>query len=61
MLFVWNFIKDILYCRPQCNHARGSPHPHSFICIFNAPNIKKEAAFIDMIERTINAVAKRFE
>ena len=34
---------------------RGSPHVHSFIWIFNAPNIENEAAYIEIIEKTINA------
>ena len=33
----------------------GTPHLHSFVCIFNAPNIKNEAAYIRFIEKTINA------
>ena len=34
---------------------RGSPYVHSFIWIFNAPNIENEAAYIEFIEKTINA------
>ena len=34
---------------------RGSPHVHSFIWIFNAPNIQNETAYIEFIEKTINA------
>ena len=34
---------------------RGSPHVRSFIWIFNAPNIENEAAYIQFIEKTINA------
>ena len=34
---------------------RGSPHVHSFIWIFNAPNIQNETAHIEFIEKTINA------
>ena len=34
---------------------RGSPHVHSFITIFNASNIENEAAYIELIEKTINA------
>ena len=34
---------------------RGSPHFHSFIWIFNAPNIQNETAYIEFIEKTINA------
>ena len=34
---------------------RDSPHVHSFIWIFNALNIENEAAYIDFIEKTINA------
>ena len=33
---------------------RGSPHVHSFIWIFNAPNIENEATYIEFIEKTIN-------
>ena len=33
---------------------RGSPHVHSFIWIFNAPNIENEVAYIESIEKTIN-------
>ena len=33
---------------------RGSPHVHSFIWIFNAPNIENEAAYIEFIEKIIN-------
>ena len=31
---------------------RGSPHVHSFIWIFDRPNIQKEAAYIEFIEKT---------
>ena len=34
---------------------RGSPHVHSFIWIFNTPNLQNQAAYIDSIEKTINA------
>ena len=34
---------------------RGSPHAHSCIWIFNAPNIENEAAHKVFIEKTINA------
>ena len=34
---------------------RVSPHAHSFIWIFNAPNIENQAAYIEFIEKTINA------
>ena len=34
---------------------RDSSHVHSFIWIFNAPNIENEAAYIEFIEKTINA------
>ena len=34
---------------------KDSPHVHSFIWIFNAPNIEDEAAYIEFIEKTINA------
>ena len=30
------------------------PHVHSFICIFNGPNIENETAYIELIEKTIN-------
>ena len=33
----------------------GYPHVYSFIWIFNAPNIEDEAAYIEFIEKTINA------
>ena len=34
---------------------RGSPHVHSFIWIFNAPNIQNETAYIEFTEKKINA------
>ena len=34
----------------------GKPHVHSFIWILNAPNIENEAAYIEFIEKTINAL-----
>ena len=34
---------------------RGSPLVHLFIWIFNAPNTENEAAYIEFIEKTINA------
>ena len=34
--------------------GRGSPHVHSFIWIFNAPNIENEAAYIEFIKKTIS-------
>ena len=34
---------------------RISPHVHSFIWIFNTPNIENEAAYLEIIEKTINA------
>ena len=33
---------------------RGSPHAHSFIWIFNAPNIENDPAYIDFIHKVIN-------
>ena len=33
----------------------GSQHVHSFICIFNRPNIENEAVYIEFIKKTINA------
>ena len=33
---------------------KGSPHVHSFIWIFNVPNIQNEADYIEFIEKTIN-------
>ena len=33
----------------------GSPHTHSFIWIFNVQNIQNETAYIEFIEKTINA------
>ena len=32
----------------------GSPHVHSSIWIFNAPNIQNETAYTEFIEKTIN-------
>ena len=41
---------------------RGRPHVHSFIWLFNAPNIENEAAHIELTEKTINAqFARPFE
>ena len=34
---------------------RGSPHVHLFISIFNGSNIEYEVAYIELIEKTINA------
>ena len=34
---------------------RFTPHIHSFICIFNAPNIQNEAAHFAFNEKTINS------
>ena len=34
---------------------KGGPHFHWFIWIFNAPNIENESAYIEFIEKTINA------
>ena len=34
---------------------RSSSHFHSFIRIFNAPNIQNETAYIEFIDETINA------
>ena len=34
---------------------RGKPHVHSFIWIFIAPNIQNQVAYIEFIEKTINA------
>ena len=34
---------------------RSSPHIHSFIWIFNAPSIENEAAYIEFIEKILNA------
>ena len=33
----------------------GSPHVYSFIWIFNAPNIENQSAYIELIQKTINA------
>ena len=33
---------------------RDSPYVHSYIWIFNAPNIENEADNIELIEKTIN-------
>ena len=35
--------------------GKGSPHVHSFIWTFNAPNIGNETAYIEFIEKTKNA------
>ena len=43
MIYELNFIK------------RGSLYGHSFIWIFNAPNIENEAAYTEFSEKTINA------
>ena len=32
----------------------GSPHVHSFIWIFNAPNLENETAYTKFTEKTIN-------
>ena len=34
---------------------RSSPHVHSFIWIFNAPNTQNQTAYIEIIEKKINA------
>ena len=34
---------------------KGNPHVHSFIWILNAPNIQNETAYIEFIDKTINA------
>ena len=36
-------------------------HVHSFIWIFHAPNIENEAAYIEIIKKTKNAVTRPFE
>ena len=60
------FLKDIILDGPLWKtkyyaigidlQERGIPHIHSFIGIFNAPNIKNEAAYKDFIEKTIQAI-----
>ena len=35
--------------------GRSNEHVHSFIWIFNAPKIQNETAYIEFIEKTINA------
>ena len=37
------------------NFKKGVAHVHSFIWIFNAPNIQTETAYIEFIEKVINA------
>ena len=37
------------------SQERGSPHVQSFIWIFNAHNTENEAAYIEFIEKTVNA------
>ena len=59
------FFKDIIFDGPLGKtkyyaiciefQERGSPHVHSFIWILNPPNIQDEAAYISLIEKTINA------
>ena len=36
-------------------NEKGSPYVHSFIWIFSAPNIENETAYIEFIEKSINA------
>ena len=59
------FLKEIINDAPlgktkyyaisiECQE-RGTPHVHSFICIFNVPNIQNEAAHIAFNEKTINS------
>ena len=33
---------------------RGCPHVHSFIWIFNAPNIENDTAYIEFTEKKVN-------
>ena len=59
------FFKDIILDGPlgktKCYtiriefQERGSPHVHSFIWILSPPNIRDETAYINFIEKTINA------
>ena len=35
--------------------GRGSPHVPSFIWVFNAPNIENKAAYLELIEKTMNS------
>ena len=35
-------------------HERGTSHAHSFIWIFNIPNIENETFHIECTEKTIN-------
>ena len=39
----------------------SSPHVHSFICIFNTPNIQNENVYIEFIKKTICPVARPLE
>ena len=46
----------IKYYRAQIEfQERGRPYIHWFLWIFNSPNIESEAAYIDFIEKIINA------
>ena len=47
--------KTIYYAISFELQERSSPHVHSFIWIFNAPNTQNETACIEIIEKTINA------
>ena len=47
--------KTIYYAISFELQERSSPHVHSFIWIFNAPNTQNETAYIEIIEKTINA------
>ena len=59
------FFKEIIFDGPLVKtkyyairiefKERGSSYVHSFIWIFNTPNIQNDADYIDFIEKTINA------
>ena len=58
------FFKDIILDGPfgKTKYAihfefqdKSSPHVHSFIWIFNAPNTENEAAYKEFIEKRVNA------
>ena len=58
------FFKDVLldgplsktkYAMPIEFQERGSPHAHSFIWNFNAPDNKNKVPYIQFIEKTINS------
>ena len=44
--------KTKYYAIPIESKERGNSHVHSFIWIFNGPNIGNKAAYIELIEKT---------